>query len=571
MTDRFDTITGQVLWNRLLAIVEEQAQSLIRTAFSTSVREAGDLSVGIYDAAGQMLAQAVTGTPGHVNSMAAAVRHFIAAFAESELHEGDVLITNDPWLGTGHLHDITVVTPLFHANAGIGFVACTAHVVDIGGRGFNAEAHSVFEEGFRIPIMKLVSRGQMNDSLIALLRTNVREPDQVVGDVYALVACNRVGIQRIQGVLSEYELDDLRNISDYILIRSREATEAAIRDLPNGQATAIMTIDGYTQAIKLCANVEIDGNSVTCDFGGSSAVDGNGINVPLVYTQAYACYALKCAIAPEVPNNHASLAPFVVTAPPGTIVNAQHPAPVALRHTVGQMLPDAIFGALDQLLPDRLPAEGAGTLCNFQVSVRDRESGHDASAREVLVFNSGGTGARPEDDGLSATAFPSGVMAMPVEASEQAGAVVIWQKELLRDSGGHGMYRGGLGQRLEIGVESDCRYVFSAMFDRVRFPARGRAGGESGGATQLVTSESDVLPGKCKLSLEPDVTVDMRFAGGGGYGDPLARRREAVMNDLLQDYISERAAREVYALSETDINAVNQARLSGRPLATTRR
>ena len=235
------------------------------------------------------------------------------------------------------------------------------------------------------------------------------------------------------------------------------------------------------------------------------------------------------------------------------------------------MLPDAIFGALDQLLPDRLPAEGAGTLCNFQVSVRDRESGHDASAREVLVFNSGGTGARPEDDGLSATAFPSGVMAMPVEASEQAGAVVIWQKELLRDSGGHGMYRGGLGQRLEIGVESDCRYVFSAMFDRVRFPARGRAGGESGGATQLVTSESEVLPGKCKLSLEPDVTVDMRFAGGGGYGDTLARRREAVMNELLQDYISERAAREVYALSETDINAVNQARLSGRPLATTRR
>ena len=292
MTDRFDTITGQVLWNRLLAIVEEQAQSLIRTAFSTSVREAGDLSVGIYDAAGQMLAQAVTGTPGHVNSMAAAVRHFIAAFAESELYEVDVLITNDPWLGTGHLHDITVVTPLFHANAGIGLVACTAHVVDIGGRGFNAEAHSVFEEGFRIPIMKLVSRGQMNDSLIALLRANVREPDQVVGDVYALVACNRVGIQRIQRVLSEYELDDLRNISDYILIRSREATEAAIRDLPNGQATAIMTIDGYTQAIKLCAKVEIDGNSVTCDFGGSSAVDGNGINVPLVYTQAYACYAL---------------------------------------------------------------------------------------------------------------------------------------------------------------------------------------------------------------------------------------------------------------------------------------
>ncbi|MEL7297103.1 MAG: hydantoinase B/oxoprolinase family protein [Pseudomonadota bacterium] len=571
MTNNFDAITGQVMWNRLLAIVEEQAQSLIRTAFSTSVREAGDLSVGIYDASGRMLAQAVTGTPGHVNSMAAAVRHFITAFADSVLQDGDVLITNDPWLGTGHLHDVTVVTPLFRSGVVIGFVACTAHVVDIGGRGFNAEAHSVFEEGFRIPIMKLAERGTMNDTLIALLRTNVREPDQVVGDVHALVACNRVGIQRLQRMLGEYGIDGLSEISDYILSRSREATVAAIRSLPNGQATAAMMIDGYTEPVKLRANVEIQTDSVICDFDGSSSVDSHGINVPLVYTQAYACYALKCAIAPEVPNNHASLAPFVVTAPPGSIVNAQHPAPVALRHTVGQMLPDAIFGALDQLLPDRVPAEGAGTLCNFQISVRDRHSGRDTPAREVLVFNSGGTGARPEGDGLSATAFPSGVMAMPVEASEQAGAVVIWKKELLQDSGGHGRHRGGLGQSLEIGVESNSPYVFSAMFDRVRFPARGRAGGQAGGATQLVTSHGDVLTGKCKLSLEPNVTVDMRFAGGGGYGDPLARHREAVMNDLLQDYISEQTARDVYALSESDIAAVNQARLSGRPLATTQR
>jgi len=396
-------VSHQVMWNRLISIVEEQAQVLIRTAFSTSVREAGDLSAGVYDVQGRMLAQAVTGTPGHVNAMAAAVGHFIRRIGPTNLFDGDVYITNDPWEGTGHLHDLTVVTPTFLEGSLIGFFACTAHVVDIGGRGFGADGLSIYEEGLYIPIMKFVERGQVDAAFVHLVRGNVREPDQVVGDMYALATCNEVGQRRLVDMMQEFGLVDLEAIADFIFTNSREATQALIAQLPNGAAAGSMTIDGYSKPIKLQVQLSIGDEEIECDFTGSSAVDANGINVPLVYTQAYACYALKCAIAPAVPNNAASLAPFKVSAPPNSILNALRPAPVALRHVIGHMLPDTVYCALDQLLPNLVPAEGAGTLCNFQVSVRPRSDGAAplaARRAEVLTFNSGGSGARPRLDGM---------------------------------------------------------------------------------------------------------------------------------------------------------------------------
>ena len=563
------TVSKQVMWNRLISVVEEQAQALVRTAFSTSVREAGDLSAGVYDAQGRMLAQAVTGTPGHVNAMADAVPHFMRRIGVETMAEGDVYITNDPWEGTGHLHDITVVTPSFKAGVLVGFFACTAHIVDIGGRGFGADANSVYEEGLYIPIMRLMDRGAVDQTLLRIIRGNVREPDQLVGDVYALATCNEIGHRRLTEMMDEFDLADLEEIAAFILDNSRRATLEKINALEPGKAAGEMWIDGYSNPVRLAVSVSIDADRIRADFAGTSGLDPKGINVPMVYTKAYACYALKCAIAPEIPNNAASLAPFEITAPKDSIVNAVHPAPVALRHVIGHMIPDTVYEALDQLLPRTVPAQGAGTLCNFQVSLRPRTDAPPpdwARRSEVLTFNSGGSGARPRIDGLNATAFPSGVMTMPVEATEHAGPVIIWRKELRPDSGGVGAFRGGVGQLMEVGAREGHEFDFSAMFDRVDHPALGRAGGGAGAPTTLRRSDGSALRGKGKQFVPHGQRVEMAFPGGGGYGEAQDRDRLLVKQDLAQGYISEDSAREVFGLSEDMIAEALAAARLGRPL-----
>jgi len=563
------TVAYQVMWNRLISVVEEQAQALIRTAFSTSVREAGDLSAGVYDTQGRILAQAVTGTPGHVNAMADAVAHFINDIGRQNILKGDVYITNDPWKGTGHLHDITMVTPSFHKDVLIGFLACTAHVVDIGGRGLGVDANSVYEEGLFLPIMKFVAAGEVDQALVQIIRANVREPDQLIGDVYALATCNEIGHRRLIAMMEEFDLDTLDGIATFILDNSRRATLERINALEHGQAEASMTIDGFETPITLKVKLSIEKDRILSDFTGTSPVDNKAINVPLVYTKAYSCYALKCAIAPEIPNNQASLAPFEVTAPEGTIVNAVHPAPVALRHIIGHFVPDTVYGALDQLLPGLVPAEGAGCLCNFQVSVRPRRDAAapaDGRRSEVLTFNSGGAGARPAFDGLNATAFPSGVMTMPVEATEHAGPVIIWRKELRPDSGGAGKQRGGLGQYMTVGAREGHEFDFQAMLDRVDHPAQGRHGGQSGGATQIGQDDGTAMRGKGKQFVPHGRSVEMAFPGGAGYGDPAQRDRGAVKRDLVRGYISEAVALEAYGLTDDEVAEVADAMRNGSDL-----
>lgn len=554
-----NAVTKQVMWNRLISVVEEQAQALIRTAFSTAVREAGDLSAGVYDDDGKMLAQAVTGTPGHVNAMAASVAHFIRRIGKDNMYEGDVYITNDPWEGTGHLHDITVVSPSFYNDQLIGFFASTSHVVDIGGRGFGADAASVYEEGLYIPIMKLISKGDVDNAFIHIVRGNVREPDQVVGDIFALATCNGIGHARLLEMMREFQLTDLNEIAEFILANSRMATLERIAALPRNKATGEMTIDGYDNPIDLRVTIEIEEDRVLCDFAGSSGLDKKGINVPLVYSQAYACYALKCAIAPEIPNNAASLAPFEITAPENCILNALRPAPVALRHVVGQLIPDTVYNALDKLLPRTVPAEGSSTLCNFQLSVRprtDQQAPDDASRGEVLTFNSGGAGARPTKDGLSATAFPSGVMTMPVEATEHAGPVVIWRKELRPDSGGVGEFRGGLGQYMEVSAVEGHEFDFQAMFDRVDHPARGRQGGGNGAPTVIKRSDGTAMKGKGKQFVPHGERVLLEFPGGAGYGLVSDRSVDLISRDFARGYISEHSAKHDYGLSDEKIEEI---------------
>ena len=562
MTNEHSKVAYQVMWNRLISVVEEQAQALVRTAFSTSVREAGDLSAGVYDVSGNMLAQAVTGTPGHVNAMADAVAHFIRRIGRDNIHDGDVYITNDPWEGTGHLHDITMVTPSFHNATLVGFFACTAHIVDIGGRGFGADAHSVYEEGLYIPIMKFADKGVVDETLTRIIRGNVREPDQLIGDVYALATCNEIGHRRLVDMMEEFDLGDLNGIAAFILDNSRRATIERIAALPQTSASGEMTMDGFDRPITLKVKVSVQGDRIVSDFTGSSGLDKKGINCPLVYAKAYACYALKVAIAPEIPNNAASLTPFEIEAPENSIVNALHPAPVALRHIVGHFVPDAVFNAFDKIVPGLVPAEGAGCLCNFQVSLRPRtDAPAPANARrsEVLTFNSGGSGARPEHDGLNATAFPSGVMTMPIEATEHAGPVIIWRKELRPDSGGAGKTRGGLGQYMEVGAQDGHEFDIQAMFDRIDHPARGRRGGGAGAPTTIIQDDGTPMNGKGKQFVAHGRKVIMAFPGGAGYGDPSERPVELVKRDLARGYISAETAAKDYNLSAADIADVEAA------------
>jgi N-methylhydantoinase B len=459
-----------------------------------------------------------------------------------------------------------MVTPSFHKGVLVGFFACTAHVVDIGGRGFGADAHSVYEEGLYIPIMKFAERGEVDKTLTRIIRGNVREPDQLIGDIYALATCNEIGHRRLIGMMQEFSLDHLDGIAAFILDNSRRATLERIAALPQTSAEGQMTVDGFDTPITLKVKVSVMGDRIMSDFTGTSGVDKKGINCPLVYAKAYACYALKVAIAPEIPNNAASLAPFQITAPENTIVNALHPAPVALRHIVGHFVPDVVFDAFDKIVPGLVPAEGAGCLCNFQVSLRPRtDAPAPAGARrsEVLTFNSGGSGARPDHDGLNATAFPSGVMTMPIEATEHAGPVIIWRKELRPDSGGAGKTRGGLGQYMEVGAQEGHEFDLQAMFDRVDHPARGRRGGGAGAATTIRRDDGTAMRGKGKQFVPHGGRVMMAFPGGAGYGDPAERPRELVKRDLARGYISAESALRDYRLSAADIATVEAAVAKG--------
>jgi len=547
----------QIMWSRLIAVVEEQAQALVRTAFSTSVREAGDLSAGVFDAQGRMLAQAVTGTPGHVNSMANAVRHFLAAYPLKTMRPGDHYITNDPWLTCGHLHDLTVVSPTFLDGQAVGLFAATVHVVDIGGLGMGPDGRQVFEEGLALPIMPLARNGAMNEDLLRIVRANVREPLQVEGDIYALAACNDEGSRRLIEMLREFELWHLETLSDDIVETSRQGMLDAIRRLPAGTYRNRLTIDGYDKPITLAAEMRISSDGVHVDFAGTSPASSHGINVVLNYTLAYTAFGVKCLIAPEVPNNAGSLAPITVSAPEGCLLNVCRPFPVAARHTVGHMLPDLVFGCLEQCLSGGVPAEGASSLWNPQINgggsiVDELPEGIDPASLpswSTVIFHCGGAGARPDKDGLSATAFPSGVRTIPIEATETIAPVVFGRREFRDGSGGPGRFRGGLGQVIEIGGAEGMPISLLCNFERVRHPARGRGGGRPGAAGRVSLLSGRPIGPKGRQTVPGGDMIRLELPGGGGHGDPRRREPALVAADVADGLISRESAEEDYGVT----------------------
>ena len=559
-------IHNQLMWNRLLAVVEEQAQTLIRTAFSNTVREAGDLSAGVFDLEGRMLAQAITGTPGHVNAMAASVGFFLEKFPAETMEEGDVYITNDPWMGTGHLHDFTVVTPTFKDGRMVALFASTSHVVDVGGLGFGPDGRQVYEEGIYVPLMALAKRGVMNESLLEIVRANVREPVQVEGDFYSLAACNETGCQRLVEMMAEFDLDDVQALGDFVIESSRESMLEEIRKLPAGTYDNSMRIDGYEEPVDLVATMVISDTGIDIDFTGTSSISIYGINVPITYTQAYASFGARCVIGGAIPNNAGSLEPIRVTAPPGSILNAPHPCAVAARHAIGQMLPDVVLGCLEPAVDGRVPAEGTSCLWNPVLYAGHGISGKfdDATPFTVTLFHNGGTGGRPGSDGLSATAFPSGVRNTPVEINEAISPIVVWRKEYRTDSGGAGEHRGGTGQVMEITNGEGASFAMSSMFDRVTYPPRGRSGGGEGlngrvrlgSGTELRAKGRQIVPGGDRLIME--------MPGGGGFGDPLARDAARVRDDVLNELVSREAAERDYGVVLTDDGLVDEEATSRR-------
>ena len=534
-----EEIQRQVMWNRLLAVVEEQAQTMIRTAFSTTVREAGDLSAGVFDLQGRMLAQAVTGTPGHVNSMMESVGHFLAKFPPETMHEGDHLITNDPWLGTGHLHDLTVVTPAFHRGRLVALFANTAHVIDVGGLGMGPEGRSVFEEGLYIPIVKCFEKGVPNSTFFDFLRAGTRLPVELEGDVYSLCACNDAGARRLVQMLDEFKLDGVGALAAFIFESSHRATLAEIAKLPRGTFAAEIWSDGYEQPVRLAASMEIGADSIVVDFEGTSGVSGRGINVPAAYTRAYASFGIKCVVAPDIPNNTASLAPFRMKIPEGCILNAPRPRPVSVRHVVGQLLPDLMMGCLHQAAPSRVTAEGSSCLWNPPLRGGPIVSGPNSPLVdfEVITFNSGGTGARPGQDGLDGTAFPSGVRTMPVEATENFAPVVFWRKELRPGSAGAGRTRGGFGQIMEIGAKGDAEFACNAIFDRVAHAPKGRDGGGDGAAGRVYLKSGPVLRTKGYQMIPAGDRLMLELPGGGGMGPAAERDPTLAARDVRDGLI----------------------------------
>jgi len=562
-----DSILLEVLWKRLISIVNEQAAALIHSSFTTLVREAGDLSAGVFDAQGRMLAQAVTGTPGHINTMANCVRgHVVPRFPIDTLTPGDTLITNDPWAASGHLFDQTIVTPVFYKGKGIGWFASTCHAMDIGGLTMGGDATEVFEEGLAIPLIKLFKKGEPNEDLFDIIRANVRVPNEVIGDIYAQQAGNMVGSRKLIEMMDEYQLDDLEELSNLILDRTEKSLRDAIQKIPGGAYQSAVTIDGFDDPVTIHCKVMVNDRDIVVDFEGTSPQIRRGINVVMNYTHAYTTYTLMCALAPDIPNNEGAFRPIKVMAPEGCILNCKRPAPVSARHLIGHFVSQPILNALSNPIPNNVIADGSAGLWNTMI---EGELNHNGDVFAYIYFSAGGMGARPYRDGLSATAFPSGITGVPAEVIESVAPIRMHKRELIIDSGGAGKFRGGLGQEMILEVLTGLPAIHSCMYDRTRFPASGYHGGLPGTAGEVVLSTGHHPHPKSRYVIQPHQTVTLRLPGGGGFYSPLERDPAHVLDDVKQGYVSLKFAKEKYGVvidedtSLVDEQATKNLRSSG--------
>ncbi len=537
-----DPLSLGIMWDRLISISDEIVETLVRTSFSTIVREGYDLSVMLFDREARMMVQGTRSIPVFVGTAPVTLRHMLDRFPPHTLKPGDVVVTNDPMMGTGHLFDISVMRPVFRNGALVAYSMSVTHLPDIGGMGFSAVATEMYHEGLLLPICKLYDDGELNALLVEIIRTNVRVPEQVLGDIFANVSCTEVGARHLVEFMSEYGVDDLVPLSRAIQAQSEQAMRTRIREIPDGTYRNSVDFEGVDGPLHLACRIEKTGDSIAIDFDGSSPAVRAGINVPFCYTRAMALFSIKCLTAPSIPNNEGSVAPVTVRAPEGSILNAVPPMATAGRHIVGHFVTPLIFGALAEALPERVQADcGMINIVTFQ--------GRQPNGREMsaLYFAAGGFGAQSGLDGYSTTPGPSNMGCVPVEIWENRTGLTIEHKHLLQDSDGAGAARGGLGQEIQFRNDTGSDVVVFSMANRTEFPAKGLGGGRDATRREHLINGHKVDP-RGRHVLAPGDRMTLREAGGGGVGSPLERDRSTVREDVRAGYISAERAKAVYGL-----------------------
>jgi N-methylhydantoinase B len=551
MSKPMDAIRLEILWTRLNAMADEAATALVRTAFSSIIRDANDYACALFDAEYNLFAQSAFSGPGFLGALPIAMKKIGEVFPPSTLHPGDALITNDPWLCTGHLNDITIVTPIFFHDRPVAYAVCCAHQTDIGGRVATAGAQEVLEEGLFIPILKMIEKGVPNAAVFGFIRANVRAPDYVVGDLRAQLASNDVIARRLVQLMTEYGMDDIQALSREILSRTEASVRASIRQFAEGTYRSEICVDTFDdEEIRIVTAITLKDGEILIDYTGSTPQITRGVNVCLNYTRSYTTFAVKCAISPLLPNNEGVLRPIRTIAPEGCILNARFPAPVNARSAVGQFLPEIVFRTLATLMPDRVIAGSGGAPVWAQRFVGRRKNG-----RQFLLtcVSRGGLGARAQSDGISTLAFPSNTNATPVEILEGDGPIVCEKKELMVDSAGAGQYRGGFGQHMVIRVREDdiapgTKVIANVKGGRFHHLVPGILGGQDAAKGAIVANGETMQVSSKQVVMNPGESLELKLPGGGGYGDPYAREFRLIEEDLRNGLISTEQARDAYGV-----------------------
>lgn len=556
MNKTFAGIGVELLWRRLITVVDEAATTLVRTSFSSVIRDFHDYACALFDGRGRMLAQSTRSTPGLLGVLPFTIRNLIDDPRFRALQTGDVLITNDPWLASGHLIDITVTTPVCRDGRIVGYLLCVVHHLNIGGRLATLMSRDVYEEGLKIPLLHLHRGGEPQEAVFDLIRANVREADKVLGDIRAQVAANAVGQAKVARIMDKAGISTLEDLGDEIIGRSEASVRRAISKLPRGTFAHTMTLQRvaeYEQPVRLCVQVEVRNDALRLDFAGTSPQIPRAVNVTLNFTRSYAVYPLRCVLDPETPNNEGSLRPIEITAPEGCLLNATYPSATWGRTAIAHFLPELLMRALEPAAPERLVASSGSTpLWYLNFSGRRRGG---ASFYNVVTFH-GGMGARAQRDGLSCVSYPANVASLPLEVVESEAPVLFERKRFAVDSAGAGEFRGGLGQEIELSlIEQDIDRTYPVMLSvrggRFGEPVNGLRGGRAAPDPSVRIDGVEVELATQK-ELAPGARLTLSVPGGGGYGDPACRSAERIHADLAEGLISPLAAQTIYGLTQAD-------------------
>lgn len=554
---KLDSILTQILWNRVISVADEAATGLVRTSFSSAVRDFHDYSCALFDVDGRLLAHSTKTTTAFIGVMPYLMRHFLERFEAGTLKQGDVLVTNDPWLGTGHTYDLCIASPIFHRDELAAFAICIVHHLDVGGRMATTESKDMFEEGLRLPMIKLYSEGRFDPAVQEIIRANVREPAKMLGDIRAQIVSNNVCARGLVTMLDDYGLnrDSLRELSTEIAGRAERSLRQKIAQLPDGVYTNAVTLPtiGNVSGIQVKVAVQVHGDEITIDYDGSSPEVAAAVNVTFNMTRSYSMYPIKLALDPDVPNNEGSFRPVTVKAPERSLLNCRPPAPTWGRTMICHNLPEIVFGALAKVIPDRVMAGSGATPLVFSYFRARRKDG-----KTYVGINSsmGGLGASARRDGPSCRGFPYNVGNIPIETVEHDLPVVYLQKELLVDSGGPGHHRGGLGQAFEfevadgeLGPDGPCVVSIrgSGRKPESPYPVFGLKGGGVGRGEGLTLNGVEIPHGPQQL-LQSGDRLRMALPGGGGYGDAFTREVSRVAEDVRLGYVSVEAARRDYGV-----------------------